>query len=189
MRDLIARARGTLFSLWCRYFRRNLSIGEGLRIYKRLEIIGNGRVVIGNNCIIEGISGDKSQYVSIDTYFPDAIITIGDNVKLSAARISSRYQIIIGNDVLIEESGVIDTDFHSIERGRKKPEDENREKCRVIISNRVCIGSRSFVTKGVIIGEDVIAMPGSIITASVKGGVIVCGNPARPLPDKAHLQS
>lgn len=186
MRDSIARLRGALFTFWCRYFRRNVKIQEGLRIYKKIKISGKGIVEIGKNCIIDGLVGDNAQYVSIDTHGPDAMIKIGDNVKLCAARISVRYLIVIGNDVLIEESGVIDTDFHSIERGREKPTDENREKCRVIIGDRVCIGPRSFVSKGVQIGEDVLAAPGSIITASIKPGVVIYGNPARPMPYESH---
>lgn len=188
MRDLIACARGVLFSLWCSCFKKNIKIQWGLRIYKKLEINGPGRVEIGRNCTADGIKGDNSQYVSIDTSSPDAIITIGNNVKLCAARVSSRYEIVIGNDVLIEESGVIDTDFHSIERNREKPTDENKKKCKVVIGDRVCIGPRSFVTKGVSIGEDVLVAPGSIITTSFKPGVVICGNPARPIFDKAHSQ-
>lgn len=181
MRDLIARARGALFCLWCKYFRRNLNVGEGLRIYKKLEIIGNGRVVIGKNCIINGIRGDNSQYVTIDTYNSEAVISIGDNAHLYAARIAAKFQVTIGNDVLIEESGITDTDFHSIDRSRGNPINENKDRCQVNIGNGVCIGARSFITKGVNIGDNVIIAPGSVVTTSAKSGSMVMGNPAKPV--------
>lgn len=180
MRDFFAKIRGSAFIFWCRVFRRNISIGKGLKIYKRLIISGNGKVLIGRNCLVDGIYGDNNQYVSIDTCSPDAVIAIGDNVQLYAARVSAKFQITIGNDVLVEESGIVDTDFHSIDRGRGKPYSENKDKCKVHIGSRVCVGARSYITKGLTIEDDVIIMPGSIVTMSVKSGSVICGNPAKP---------
>ncbi len=179
MRDLIARLRGFLLTLMLRIFRKNIVIGDGLRIYKRFRMYGNGKVRIGKNCLIDGISGDTSQYVCLDTHTPEAMITIGDNARLYAARIAARYQIAVGNDVLIEEAGIVDTDFHSIKRSRENPVHENRATCSITIGNRVCIGARSFITKGVTIGDDVIIAPGSIVTNSIASGSFAFGNPAR----------
>jgi acetyltransferase-like isoleucine patch superfamily enzyme len=137
-------------------------------------------VIIGKDCVVDGIIGDDSHYVCIDSYHPATVIRIGNNARLFAARIGAKYQIIIGDDVLIEESGIVDTDFHSIDKGRGDPFNENQEKCKVSIGDRVSIGARSIITKGVTIGEDAIVSPGSVVTASVKSGTIVCGNPARP---------
>jgi acetyltransferase-like isoleucine patch superfamily enzyme len=177
----MGRIRGKLFILKCQYLRKNIKIDEGLTIKKKLLITGKGRVSIGKNCVIDGIKGDASQYVSINTYSRDASISIGDNAHLCAARISSRFCISIGSSVLIEESGIVDTDFHSIERDRGRPQDESLEKCKVVIGDRVAIGSRSFVMKGVHIGDDAKIFPGSIVTTSVKAGALVLGNPARVL--------
>jgi len=181
MRDQIARLRGAIYSLWYGYFRKNVSIGTGLRIYKKLRISGSGRVDIGRNFVVDGICGDRSQYVTLDVLHPDSVIRIGNNARFHAARISAKFKISIGDDVLIEESGVIDTDFHSIEKKRENSSDENAEKCSVSIGDRVSIGSRSFVTKGLTIGDDVIVAPGSVVATSVKACMRVCGNPARPL--------
>jgi acetyltransferase-like isoleucine patch superfamily enzyme len=181
MKDFIAQLRGKIFILTCKYFRKNVCIDTGLRIYKKLYIEGDGRIYIGRNCKIGGIKGDKSQYVSIDTHSPDAIIRIGDDISLYAARVSAKFQITIGNDVLIEESSIVDTDFHSIDKSRGQPTNENKDKCQIYIGNRVCIGAKSVVTKGVNIGDNVIIVPGSVVTTSVKSGSIVMGNPAKPV--------
>ena len=181
MRDVIAGIRGRLFILMCKFFRRNINIKEGLKIYKRLSIGGKGRINIGENCIVDGIRGDNSQYVTIDAYSPEAVITIGDNAHLYAARIAAKFQVTIGDGVLIEEAGITDTDFHSIDRSRGNPVDEDRGKCQINIGNRVCIGARSLITKGVTIGDDAVIAPGSIVTTSVRPGSIVSGNPSRPL--------
>ena len=188
MRDAIAVIRGRLFILMCKFFRRNINIKEGLKIYKRLSIGGKGRINIGENCIVDGIRGDSSQYVTIDAYSPEAVITIGDNAHLYAARIAAKFQVTIGDGVLIEEAGITDTDFHSIDRSRGNSADENRERCQVNIGDRVCIGARSLITKGVTIGNDAVVAPGSIVTTFVKQGSIVFGNPSRPMMQSQSVE-
>ena len=180
MRDFLALLRGSVYTYRCKLFHSNITIGRGLRIYKKLHINARGKVDIGKDCVVDGIIGDNSHHVCIDSYNPSTVVRIGDNARLFAARIGAKYQIIIGDDVLIEESGIIDTDFHSIDKGRGDPSDEDREKCKVFIGDRVSIGASSIITKGVTVGDDAIISPGSVVAAPVKPGAIVCGNPARP---------
>jgi len=179
VRSCLARFRGYIFTLRCGLFRQNIKIGKGLKIYKKFSIKGEGQTYLGKNCTIGGARGDSTQHVNIDTHNRDAVIRIGDNTSLYAARISAKYEIVVGNDVLIEQSGVLDTDFHSIDKSRKTPAGETKERCRIVIGDRVCIGTRSFIMKGVKIGNDVIIVPGSVVTTSVKPGSVICGNPAK----------
>jgi|GEM_PF-1116410 len=180
MRDMLARLRGELFTAWCRLFRKNIRIGPGLRIYKRFSIRGSGTVGIGKNCLVDGIIGDRRQYCCIDTGNADSRVRIGDNARLFAVKMWVKFSVVIGSDVLIEECGIIDTDFHSIDRLRTSPPPlEHFEKCRIIIGDRVCIGARSVMTKGVSIGDDAVISPGSIITRSIPARFFACGNPAK----------
>lgn len=181
MRSRLALFRGYIFTLHCGLFRRNIKIGKGLKIYKRLRIKGEGQTYLGENCTIGGAKGDSTQYVTIDTHNRDAVIRIGDNTSLYAARISAKYEIVVGNDVLIEQSGVLDTDFHSIDKSRKTLAGETKERCRIVIGDRVCIGTRSFIMKGAKIGSDVIIVPGSVVNTPVKPGSVICGNPAKEI--------
>ncbi|MDH5570136.1 MAG: acyltransferase [Gammaproteobacteria bacterium] len=179
MKDIIAQLRGILFKIKCKLFFKKVTIAKGLRIYKKLKIVGPGQVFIGNNCRVAGIKGDASKYVTIDTHSPTAVIKIGDNVSLYASRISSNYQITIGDNVLIEESGIVDTDFHSIDRSRDLPIDEDLNKCRINIGNNVSIGAHSVVIKGVAIGDNVVIVPASVVSMSIKSDSLAMGNPAR----------
>lgn len=181
MTEFIARLRGLLFSLRFKLLRKNFSIGKGLRIYKRLSVEGEGEIHIGDNCIIGGMKGDDSQYVCLDTHSREAIISIGNNARLFAARISAKYHIAIGDNFHIEESGIADTDFHSIDAERGIPRDESIEKCRIDIGNNVFVGARSFIVKGAKIGDGAVIWPGSIVTASIQPGCTVCGNPAKSM--------
>lgn len=178
MKSTIATVRGHLFSLFCRYFRKNISIDRGLAMYCKLEIIGNGTVSIGRNCIVSGVVGDSRHYVTIYTHDANAKVSIGENAHLYAARISSKFEIHIGNDFKMEDASIVDTDFHSLDSDRGEPI-ESREKCRIRIGDRVSIGARSVVCKGTTIGDDVLVYPGSIVSKSVPAESVVWGNPAR----------
>jgi acetyltransferase-like isoleucine patch superfamily enzyme len=178
MKKVIALIRGHLFTFVCRYGRKNISIDRGLALYCSLEIRGDGAVTIGKNCIVSGVIGDSRHYVTIYTHDKKASVSIGENAHLYAARISSKFEVRIGDDFLIENAGIADTDFHSINLDRGEPT-ETLEKCRVRIGDRVSIGERSVVCKGTVIGDDVLVYPGSIVSKSVPSGSIVCGNPAR----------
>jgi len=174
---LLARIRGHLFRF--RYSRGRVAIGAGLTLGCRLEIKGPGRVSIGNHCTVSPVAGDTRQYVTIYTNSPDAVVSIGDHAVLCAARISSKFEISIGDHALIEESGIMDTDFHTITQDRGEPA-ETREQCRITIGHRVAIGARSTVCKGVHIGDDVLIFPGSVVNKDVPAGAVVAGNPVRP---------
>jgi acetyltransferase-like isoleucine patch superfamily enzyme len=181
MKDFLALLRGRILFILCRLRGMNITIGQGLRIYKRVSISGPGRIEIGKNCVMAGIRGDSSQYVCLETLNSSSVIQIGDNASLYAARIAAKFRIVVGNDVLIEEAGMMDTDYHTIAKNRETPASENEDKCRVTVGNRVCMGARSSILKGTTIGDDVIIAPGSIVTMSVKPGSTVAGNPARIL--------
>lgn len=181
MIDKLSILFGKLYIIKCQLFTRRISIGNGLVLGKKLKILGSGTVTIGTGCVIGGIAGESDKYVTIDTHHQNAIIRIGNNVSLYATRISAKYEIIIGDNVLIEDAGILDTDFHSIDRERGDPIGESYEKCRIYIGNNVCIGVNSLITKGVSIGNNVVVMPGSVVSTSIKPDCIVGGNPARPV--------
>lgn len=179
LKKRLAILRGQFFKLKCRAMKRNIKIGTGLILNKKLGIKGAGRVEIGNNCVVEGILGDKHRYVTLYTHCPNAIIRIGHNARLYGTRISSRFAILIGDDVLIEHAGVADTDFHTIDRSRKTPPSECIERCQVVIGNRVAIGDGSIIGKGVHIGNDTIIAPGSVVTSAMPDMCFAAGNPAK----------
>jgi acetyltransferase-like isoleucine patch superfamily enzyme len=174
----LAELLGQLYICKCRVLRTRARIGYGLKKFARLEIKGSGQVEIGTNSTVSGIRGDHGQYVTLYTHSPEALISIGNNVRLYSARFSSRFSITVGDDVLIEESGISDTDFHSLDIGRGVPR-EDPGKSRIKIGNRVSIGARSLISKGVSIGDDVIVCPGSVVSKSIPSGSIVAGNPAK----------
>ncbi len=177
MKELLALAWGRLFALKCRLFKKNVVIGRNLRMYGRLDIVATGKVVLGDNCRIRGMTGSPHKFVCIGAIAPGAQVTIGRNAELCAARIMAKFGITIGDDVVIEDASVLDTDFHSLDRSRGTPQDENADKCRIHIGSRVGIGALSFITKGVTIGDDALVAPATVVTRSIKPGHVAYGNP------------
>ena len=112
---------------------------------------------------------------------------IGARTRLYGARISCRHAVSVGADTIIEEAGIADTDFHTLDPRRGPPMEETLGRCRVVIGERVSLGARSLVAKGVTIGPDVVVCPGAVVTRSLPAGVFAAGNPARVM-DLCGLQ-
>ena len=177
--DTIGRLRGWIFRAKCKITMKKIKIGKNLILRAKLGLNGPGKIKLGDSCIVEGVCGDKHRYVTLYTHSPDAIIEIGDNVRLRGTRISARYSITIGCDAYIENVGIADTDFHSIDRNRESTIMESIEKCRVVICQRVAIGNGALVGKGIVIGEDAIIAPGSVLNCNIPPLCFAAGNPAK----------
>lgn len=158
-----------------------ITIGSDFRPAGKFIIKGPGRVIIGDHVSFHAIRGDIYQHTTILTLAADARVTIGDNCRLCACRISSKFEVHIGPGTLIEESGILDTQFHSLHPDRGDAADETLVTCRVVIGSRVKIGARSIISKGVTIGDNTVLYPGSIVTQSLPANAIAMGNPARPI--------
>jgi acetyltransferase-like isoleucine patch superfamily enzyme len=70
---------------------------------------------------------------------------------------------------------VLDNDFHAITvDGTQQP-----SKASVVIGDRVWVGTRAVILKGVTIGDGAIVAAGAVVTKDVPPGAIVAGMPAK----------
>jgi|SRR5690606_17235197 len=58
---------------------------------------------------------------------------------------------------------------------------------RVIICDGVFIGARAVIMPGVTVGENAVVAAGSVVTKSVEAGMVVGGNPAKPIMTVSEL--
>jgi len=143
----------------------------------------NSSIVIGNDCLINGIiicESEKSK------------ITIGNNVFIGGNTfIFSANNIIIEDDVLISSDCMIqDSDNHNISKKirQKDCQDWKNKQIQqwefvetkpIKIETGSWIGAKSIILKGVTIGEGAIVGAGSVVTKNVEPYTIVGGNPAK----------
>ena len=159
--------------------RDNVQIAKGLQLNCRLSIKGRGKVFINSDCIINALPGTRVKMVTLYTHSHEAVIEVGNCVQLVSARLGCRFRINIGNNVIIEDASISDTDFHTLDISRRMPPDETEETCKVVIGDDVMIGSRSIIGKGVTIGKGSLVHPGSVVQKSFPEYSEILGNPAK----------
>jgi acetyltransferase-like isoleucine patch superfamily enzyme len=103
-----------------------------------------------------------------------ARVSIGTGTYLNRnTEIVAAGSVTIGRDCKIARDVIImDTDQHALP-GHKLLIDP------VMIGERVWIGARAVILKGVFIGDDAVVAAGSIVTRDVPARTVVGGNPAR----------
>jgi acetyltransferase-like isoleucine patch superfamily enzyme len=107
-----------------------------------------------------------------------AHLTLGGGYANNGAGIVCFKEIAIGRDVAIGPEVMIrDSDSHLIS-GSGRP-----ATAPIRIGDRVWIGARAVILKGVTIGDGAIVAAGSIVTKDVAPGTLVAGVPAKYIRD------
>ena len=107
------------------------------------------------------------------------VVSFGSEFVLSAeSQIVSRERISFGRGCLISwDVLVLDTDYHPVTAEGEGPASAQAP---VACGDRVWIGARSCVLKGVTLGDDVVVAAGSVVARSEpESKVVIAGNPAR----------
>lgn len=133
------------------------------------KVINRGGKLIAENCqFYSGVRLEIGQKGSI---------SIGNGTYLNRnTLVIAEEEVTIGKDCMISwDVNIMDSDLHGqtiYDKGDSNP---------VLIGNKVWIGCRSIILKGVTIGDDAMVAAGAIVTKSVPERAIVGGNPARIL--------
>ena len=166
---------------------QNVSLGKAI-IHIQSPKDNNINIEIGSDSIIEG---------KIILYSSDAKVKIGNRVFIGPETMLFCYDsIIIKDDVLISwDCTLIDTNAHSLRSSErvndvldwgKGPANKDwskvESKC-ITVEEKVWIGFKSIIMKGVKIGKGSIVASGSVVTKDVEEFVIVGGNPANKIKD------
>lgn len=171
------------FNRWL-FKAKGVKIGKNFNVMGSVSIVGNGKIVIGDNfcmtngCFINPISSNLNGTFFTDS--PNAKISIGNNVGMSSTRMWIHDSLSISNNVKIG-AGVllIDTDCHPINYEARRNSNEGTLSAPITIENDVWIGAQSIVLKGVTIGARSIIGAGSVVTKSIPADCIAAGNPCK----------
>lgn len=175
---MIDRLRTLYYKILYQYILRKAIFGRNTVIKCKLIILGSGKIHIGSNCLFESDPwGDD--YVTLFTHRPDARIVIGNRVILRATRFGSHLEIFVGDDTVLENASIFDSDFHNID-ATKRDENFNKGDRKVSIGQGSYVGCECLVSKGTILEQNVIMMPGSVIgTKKIQANGLLLGNPGR----------
>jgi len=137
----------------------------------RPKIVVGGKLTIGERVRLDSTVA-KLEIVSL----PGGHIQIGNNVFINhGSSLASSAHVKIGNDCLIgAHVMILDCDFHRVE---DKAWDTTG--VPIIIEDRVWLGNRSMVLKGVTIGHDAVVAAGAVVTRNVPPRTVAAGVPAR----------
>lgn len=157
-----------LLGLWLRrrFQKAGIIVVRGGWPFPSVENHG-GRIEVANCAFFSGVRLECWQ---------GAIIRIGNGTYLNRnTEIVAAQSVIIGRDCKIARDVIImDTDQHPLPDGSLLADP-------VSIGDRVWIGARAIVLKGVTIGHDAVIGAGSVVTRDVAPRAVVAGIPARSL--------
>jgi acetyltransferase-like isoleucine patch superfamily enzyme len=141
------------------------------RLFGRARVSGNGEILIGDRALLMGTTVPLELVAH-----RGGRVQIGDQTFINyGVSISAHESVEIGSGCQIGQYCIIqDNDYHDIvEKWRTPPS------APVVIEDRVWLGARVIVLKGVRIGHDAVIGAGSVVTKDIPPRTIAAGTPAR----------
>jgi acetyltransferase-like isoleucine patch superfamily enzyme len=173
-RILASIIRGGYWRLRCNCLSQRIKIGKGFRVVGKFMPNGPGTLHLGNGVFSHG----GPHPVTLFTHTRQAKIVVGNNVTLNGARFGCSELIEVGDDCILADCRIFDTDMHSTSPNRHL--DEARvATAPVRLQRNVWIGAAAIILKGVTVGENSVVGAGAVVSHNVPANVIVAGNPAR----------
>jgi acetyltransferase-like isoleucine patch superfamily enzyme len=145
----------------------NVRLAKGVIIKGSLKVSGSVKVSIG---------ADSRLGKEVEIY-GSGQLWVGQNVSLNGSKIGCDRIISIGDDCLISDCFLADSDYHNLEPHLRHSFPGPKVTAPIQIDENVWVGARATVMKGVHIGRNSVVGLGSIIRKSVPENVVVIGNP------------
>ena len=145
----------------------NLTLAKGVKLKGALKINGSVKVKIDAQTRIR-------KRLKI---FGSGEVTVGQNVSLNGCLIGCQSSVSIGDDCLISDCYLLDTDYHNLEPDLRHAPPGPRVNAPIVIERNAWIGAKATVMKGVRVGENSVIGLGSVVRKSVPPNVVVIGNP------------
>jgi len=153
-------------------------VGERLSLIALPRVIGHASIVIGDDFRLSGTLAIVSGRT-----FDKPVLSIGNRVFLGHdVEISCNREVVIEDDVMVAGCcRISDNDGHSVDMERRingmPPSPDEVHPVR--ICRGAWIGFRSFILKGVTVGEGAVVGANSVVTRDVPPHTVVAGSPAR----------
>jgi acetyltransferase-like isoleucine patch superfamily enzyme len=151
--------------------RRATRLGRRITLRGRPHVVNEGTMTLGDRVRL------VSTVATLELVtLPGGHLEVGNNVFINyGSSLVSSAHLKIGDGCLIgTHVMVMDCDFHRVE---DKAWDTTGQP--IVLEDRVWLGNRSMVLKGVRIGHDAVVAAGSVVTRDVPPRSVVAGVPAR----------
>ncbi|GJM21586.1 MAG: hypothetical protein DHS20C15_15010 [Planctomycetota bacterium] len=169
--ELLGAVRPLLAARW--HLRAWQQVGRRARVYGKPRVVNGGHMSLGERCTLFSNTA-TSEYAT----HPGGRLHVGDGVFLNyGVSISAHELVKIGAGSQIGSHAILmDNDYH-------KPGalDEPGESAPIVLGERVWLGVRVTVLKGVTIGDDAVIAAGSVVTKDVPARCLAGGVPAKLL--------
>jgi hypothetical protein len=172
---LASYARAAAVRLSCRLRGVRFTAGRNLRVRGRLVVRGPGRVVFGDNVLVERL-------VTPWTYSADAVIEVGNGAYLNGTRFGCQELVRVGDGAILGDASITDTDFHSLRTDRHDPAAPVRVE-PVVLGRNVWLASAVGILPGTTIGENSVVGYGAVCAGADPANAVIVGNPARVVKD------
>ncbi|MBW2306158.1 MAG: acyltransferase [Deltaproteobacteria bacterium] len=173
---IMAWLRGLYYKLKFRVLFKRVKIGKYFRVYGKFYIMGPGRVVIGDNVMIQSL---LIKPICFSTDQPGAEIHIGDHSTFSGTTISCSERVTIGDMCCIADAYITDSPNHFMAKDRRLRLDQEPESRPVSIEDNVWISVRATVLHGVTIGRNSVIGACSLVLDDVPPNSFAAGIPLR----------
>jgi acetyltransferase-like isoleucine patch superfamily enzyme len=150
---------------------RQGKVAQTVRVYGKVRCTAYGELIIGERTRLFGT------IVPIELAAgPRAKLAIGQRCSINyGVSIGATTSIQIRNDCYIGQYSIInDSDYHGIEDRKARPLADP-----VVLGDRVWLGARVIVLRGVHIGDDAVIGAGSVVLKDVPPRTVSLGHPAR----------
>lgn len=150
---------------------RSATLGRRVTLRGSPVVSNEGRITIGDRVRLVSTVA-KLELVTLS----GGHLEIGENVFINyGTSLVASAHVKIGDDCLIgTHVQVMDTDFHRVE---DKAWDTTGEP--IVIEDRVWLGNRAIILKGVRVGHDAVVGAGAVVTHDVPARTLVAGVPAK----------
>jgi len=160
--------RGHFYKLFYALTGARVTIGRNFRVEGSLSIRGPGRIVIGDDVRV-------GMHVTPWTHEEDAVVTIGDRVYLNGTRFGCAQAITVGDDCILADCRLMDTDHHGVDPNRRG----EYKSAPIVVGRNVWITIQCVVLKGVSIAQGCTVTPNSVVVGDLPTpDSIYGGNPA-----------
>jgi len=174
-RVAIREGRAILKGIWCRAWFKVRGVrfraGRNLRIDGRLVIRGPGRVIFGDNVRV-------GMTVTPWTYARDSVISVGSDSFINGTNFGCQREIRVGARAILGQASIMDTDFHSVEIDRHRPDARVRV-APVVLEDNVWVGAQVGILPGTRIGQNSVVGFGAVCAGVFPANAVIVGNPAR----------